>query len=72
MTPEDRQLLVETRQLVEENTAILRGMQKSQRMGTVLKVIYWAVIIVMSFGAFYLIQPYINSLQQATSNISGQ
>ncbi|HEU5114691.1 MAG TPA: hypothetical protein VFT82_02915 [Candidatus Paceibacterota bacterium] len=71
MTPEEKQLLIETRRLVEENAVILRSIQRSQRAGTYLKVAYWIVILALSFGAYYLIQPYVNTLNSSLGQITG-
>ncbi len=60
MTPEERSLLERTHQLAEENNEILRSMKRRARLGTAIRVFYWAVIIGISFGAFYFIQPYLD------------
>ncbi|MDP3962529.1 MAG: hypothetical protein Q8Q03_01535 [bacterium] len=63
MTPEERSLLERTHQLAEENNEILRSIKRRNRLGTALRVFYWAVIIGISFGAFYFIQPYLDFLK---------
>lgn len=45
-------------------------MQRSARIGTAMKIFYWALIIFMSFGAYYLIQPYINMLTSLSGDVS--
>ncbi len=62
MTPEEKSLLEETYRLTAENNAILKAVQRSNRMATIMRVLYWVVIIVMSFGAYYFIQPYLNMM----------
>lgn len=62
MTPEEKSLLERTYKLTEENNALLRKMQRRALFGTVFRVIYWALIIGISIGAFYFIQPYIDTL----------
>jgi len=62
MSPEEKELLKRAVALSEENNDILRSMQRSQRLASVMRIIYWVVIIGSTIGAFYLIQPYINSL----------
>lgn len=71
MTPEERKLLEDTYMLARENAEILRSIQRSQRASTILKVVYWIVIIALSFGAYYLIQPYVNTLRSSLNDISG-
>lgn len=67
MTPEERSLLERTHQLVEENNEILRSMKRRARLGTAIRVFYWAVIIGISFGAFYFIQPYLDFVRGVVS-----
>lgn len=69
MTPEERQLLIQTSRLVEENNKILRKMHRAALWGTIFRVLYWAVIIALSIGAYYFIQPYVDQLQQAYGGI---
>ncbi len=70
MTPEEHRILVETREMVEENNKILKRIQLSNRAGLVFKVIYWVVILGASFGAYYLIQPYVDMLKGSLGGIS--
>ena len=60
---------METRELVEENARILRGIQRSQRASMIFRLLYWLVIIGISVGAFWFIQPYINSLKDSVGSI---
>ncbi len=71
MTPEEHRILMETRQLAEENNTILRKIQRSQRASLAVKAIYWLIIIGLSVGAFWFIQPYIDSLKGAASDLTG-
>ena len=61
MTPEERSLLQRTYVLAEENNAILRGIRRANRWGIAVKVFYWVIILGVTFGAFYFLQPYIES-----------
>jgi hypothetical protein len=67
MTPEEHKILIETAQLAQENNAILKKLHRSMLTGRVMRVLYWIVIIGASLGAFYLIQPYLDSLKSLTS-----
>lgn len=69
MTPEERSLLERTYKLAEENNQILRGIRRSNRFATIMRVLYWVVIIVLSFGAYYLIQPYLQATLSAYDSI---
>ncbi len=70
MSPEDKELLKRTLALAEENNDILRSMQRSMRIQRFLSILYWVFIIGSAVGAYYLIQPYIESLTGAYSSVS--
>jgi len=62
MTPEERELLTQSIKLAEENNKILRGMRRSARFATVLRVIYWLLILGAAFGTYYFVEPYLNAV----------
>ena len=64
MNEEIESLIRETRDLVEENNKILRGIRRSNRWGVFIKSVYWIVIIIVTIGAFAYIQPYLNSMMK--------
>ena len=66
MDEETKNTVQATYKLAEENNEMLHKMRRSQKWATVWRIFYWAVIIILSFGTYYLIQPYINALQSAT------
>ena len=59
MTPEEHELLKRSIALSEENNDILRGIQSSMRWSRFVSVIYWLIIIGISVGAWYFVQPYL-------------
>ena len=59
MTPEERQLLKETAEIVKENNTILRGMRRHARFSTIIRIIYWIIIIGGIVFSYYAIQPFI-------------
>lgn len=69
MTPEEHRMLMETRELTAENVAILKSIQRTNRFSLFFRVIYWAVIIGSAVGAYYLIQPYVDTLKDAYSSL---
>ncbi len=71
MTPEEHKMLAETRVLVEETAAIVQRMQKAARVNMAIKAAYWIAIILLSFGAYYLIQPYVDTLKDSVSQLQG-
>jgi hypothetical protein len=62
MSPEERSLLERTYKMAEENNTILRSIRRSNRFGLVMRLFYWALIIAASYGAYYFIQPYVNTV----------
>ncbi len=71
MNPEEKMLLERTLKLAEDNNEILRGIRRSNRISSFLRVLYWIIIIAVSFGAFYYIQPYVNNMLELVSNFGG-
>ena len=69
MTPEEHQLLIETRQLVEEQAKILKSIQRSNRISIAMRAVYWFIIIGLSFGALYFTQPYVDTLKGSLGDI---
>ncbi|MDO8430516.1 MAG: hypothetical protein Q7S72_00800 [Candidatus Taylorbacteria bacterium] len=65
MNPEERSLLERTYKMVEENNAILRTIRRGNRIGMAFKAFYWIIIIGLSIGAFYVIQPYYEFMTKA-------
>ncbi len=63
MTPEERQLLIQTHRLAEENNTLLRKMRRAALWGRVWHIMYWTVIIGLSIGAYYFVQPYVEQVQ---------
>ena len=62
MTPEERNLLNRIAETVDENNSILRGMRTSMRISRFFSILYWVLIIGVSIGAYYFIQPYLEQL----------
>ena len=60
MTPEEKELLEETARLVKENHKILKGIRRSARIDSFLRIIYWLIILGSAFGTYYFLQPYVN------------
>lgn len=70
MTPEERAILENTYELAKENNSLLRSLNRRARLGTAVKVFYWIIIIGLSFGAFYFIEPYLNFLKGVENKIT--
>ncbi len=65
MLPEERDLLMRSLKLAEENNEILRAIRRSMRLGRIMKIVYWVLIIGTAIGAFYFMQPYVDGLSDA-------
>ncbi len=68
MTPEERQLLHKIAETVDENNHMLHSVRRSMRWTSIMRWVYWIIIIGTSVGAFYLLQPYLNTLMDTYSN----
>ena len=64
MDSELKQLLEKTYSLVEENNKILHKMRHAQKVASFMRIVYWLLIIGISIGAFYFLQPYVNKLEK--------
>jgi hypothetical protein len=71
MNPDEKKLLEDTARLSQENNLMLKKVYNHLMMGRIFRIIYWVVIIGASVGAFYLIQPYIDSLKSAMGSDAG-
>jgi hypothetical protein len=69
MTPEEREILNRSIELAEENNKILKGIRRSARFSSFVRIIYWAIIIGTAFGTYYFIQPYIDPLIKGYNGI---
>ncbi len=49
-------------ELTEENNKLIKKLEKYQKINTTIKVIYWTIILLSVFGAYFAIQPFLGSL----------
>ena len=71
MDSEDKELLKENLELSKENNELLKKIRKFQKWGQTTKAIYWLIIIAFGFGAWYFVQPYLESMLGYYSAVSG-
>jgi hypothetical protein len=71
MTPEEKSLLERTYKMAEENNSILRSIRRSNRIAAAMRILYWVVIIALSVGAYYFIQPYMTLMLKSVNSLSG-
>ena len=69
MNEQEKNLLEETHELAEENNKILKGIRSSNRWSMFFRFFYWIIIIGISVGAFYYVQPYVDSLMQVYKTV---
>lgn len=69
MDPESKKLLENTVRLAEENNQMLRSLMRSMRITRIISFLYWIFIIGSAVGAYYLIQPYLQSLLDVYGNV---
>jgi len=67
MTPEEKSLLERTHALAVENNHILHSLRRSDRLSLVFRIFYWVVILVVSFGSYVVIQPFLKSFINASA-----
>lgn len=72
MDPESKKLLEETYSLVEENNKMLHVMKRSMFWARVMSIMYWVLIIGISVGAFYFLQPYVDQLLKTYGSVSNE
>lgn len=71
MNPEQEKQLSEALDLARENNDILRKMKRSMFWARVLRLSYFAIILGVSFGAYYFIQPYLEGVLGTYSSLLG-
>lgn len=69
MTEDEHRLLIEVRDLAQENNRILKGLQRASRASLAFKIIYWVVILGAVSGALIVIQPYIDAIKGSVSTV---
>ena len=71
MDSESRQILENTRKLVEDNNRMLKQINRRQRWASFFQAVYWLIIISLGIGTFYFLQPYVDQVRGFINN-SGQ
>ena len=73
MDPEIKEMLKVNIELTKENHELLRKIRRVQKWQQTTKTIYWVVIILIAFGAYYYVKPYIGKIdslyQSAAKNL---
>ena len=67
-----REDLQETREIVERNHEMLEGIERTMFWRKVSSIVYWLLIIGVAVGLFYFLDPYLDRLFDAYSQIVEQ
>jgi TRAP-type C4-dicarboxylate transport system permease small subunit len=70
MDPRDSRTLQKILELTEENNHLLKKMRRSQALGRFMTILYWVIIIGITAGAFYFVQPYIDRIVEAYTTVT--
>ena len=71
MDPETQRKLDRVLLLTEENNTILREVRRSQKTTQMMKAIYWVIIIMVTVGSLYFVQPYLGTLSSLYGGLKG-
>ena len=72
MDQDIKQLLENNLKLSKENNVLLLKLHRIQRWAQITRILYWFIIIGISFGSFYFLKPYLgNLLNVYTGGVSG-
>ena len=71
MQPDEKEILKKTLELAQENNKMLHSIRRSMTWGRILRIIYWVIIIGVGIGAYYYIEPYIDTAIGAYGSVKG-
>jgi len=66
----ERQLR-ETRVLAERNHELLEKVHRYIVLSRIFRIVYWVVIIGIAIGAFYFLEPYLETLTGSIDSFQG-
>ncbi len=56
-------MLERTLKLSEENNKIIRRVRRTQNVASLMRTLYWVVIIAIGVASYYFVSPYIEEAQ---------
>jgi hypothetical protein len=71
MNPDEKHLLLKTLELAEENNKMIRKLVRMYRLTRAIRVVYWIIIIGITLGAFYFVQPYVEGAKTVYTTVTG-
>ncbi|MCK5022092.1 MAG: hypothetical protein KAR54_02495 [Candidatus Pacebacteria bacterium] len=69
MDSEEKQMLKESLKTIKENRQILNKIKKGMLWGRISRIIYWVIIVGISLGAYYYVQPFVDSARETVHQI---
>lgn len=66
---EMHEMLEQNIKLSEQNNRILRKMQRTLRNTMIFRIFYWVVIIGSMFGIYYYLQPFVDNISGAYTEL---
>ena len=70
MDEEFKQLLQKNLETSQESLDILKKMNRARMIGSALVFLKWAVIIGLSYGAYYFIEPYLRTIMGGLDSVN--
>lgn len=72
MNPEEKEMLVRTARIAEDNNRMLRNLRSASRWGSFFGLIKWIFIIGPLIFAYFYLQPYLDALMGTYGKVQGQ
>jgi hypothetical protein len=69
MDHDDKQKLQRALELSEENNRLIKKLVRAMRWNRFIQVMYWVIIIAVSIGSLYIIQPYMDQLRSIYGSV---
>lgn len=67
----EEELLERTYEVEKENNKMLKKLYRDMWWSRVFRTVYWVVILGAMLGTYYYVQPYIDPIFKAYTNLSG-
>ena len=70
MDSEIKELLKANLELSKENNEMLRKVRRVQKRAYAAKIAYWVIVLLLTLGAYYYIQPYIQKVTDFSNGLN--
>jgi len=70
MDEKDKQILRDIQIMTEENNRILKKMNRRAFYSSISSLLYWTVIIITAYGAYYFIEPYVAKMTNLYNTVA--